>query len=43
MTKSYGTLDLPEIDEANREAVQRMSDAQPFLVDFLPAIEVVPR
>jgi hypothetical protein len=35
-------LDLPEIDAANQEAVQRMIEADPVLVDFRPAREVIP-
>lgn len=35
-------LRLPEIDEANQEAVHRMIEAEPVLVDFRPAREVIP-
>jgi hypothetical protein len=38
-----GTIHAPiETDSANREAVQRLIDAQPVLIDVAPAIEVVP-
>jgi hypothetical protein len=38
----HSKLDIPEIDEANAEACERMGEARPVLVDFLPAAEVIP-
>jgi hypothetical protein len=38
-----GTIQQPtETDNANREAVRRLIDAQPVLIDVAPAIDVVP-
>jgi hypothetical protein len=38
-----GTIERPiDVVSANREAVQRIIDAQPVLVDVAPAIDVVP-
>ena len=42
MLAAHINLDLPEIDEANAEACERMVDARPVLVDFLPAADVIP-
>jgi hypothetical protein len=39
---AHSKLDIPEIDEANAEACERMVEARPVLVDFLPAGEVIP-
>jgi hypothetical protein len=38
----HSKLDIAEIDEANAEACERMAEARPVLVDFLPAAEVIP-
>lgn len=35
-------LQLPQIDEANQQAVERMVKAEPVLLDFRPASDVVP-
>ncbi len=35
-------LDLPRIDEANQQAVDRMLKAEPVLLDFRPACDVIP-
>ena len=35
-------LQLPEIEEANKTAVNRMIEAEPVLVDFRPARDVIP-
>jgi hypothetical protein len=42
LSAALGRLELPEIEEANGEACERMAEARPVLVDFLPAAEVIP-
>ena len=40
--KLLARLDIPEIDEANQEVVQKLIDSEPVLVDFRPARDVIP-
>jgi hypothetical protein len=42
MQKLLKKLQLPQIDEANKQAVERMIKAEPVLIDFRPARDVIP-